>query len=219
MLVASSGTAADVPTQAASIDYGRTVLVFCFATMEQGRNKVRVWTSERRSFPLDMRSPRSRSTAAGLLALSRRADAAKSSKSALWLIPTCPTRTPSFSRITSPEARPCRRHRPRATRSLDRWPGSLYGGPGGALPVNWRRSLAYRQNVTLSPSRRPHRDPQDGRSLCDRATRAHSIGTCGRASWRQSPRPSWRSSRSTFLSYVASLNCSSRWRAPPAREA
>ena len=89
---------------AASVDYGRTVLVFCFATMEQGNNKgsrVDLGTAlisigyAFASVTLD-RKP-------GLLALSHRGDDRRKTRSPGYgRFPICPTRTPSFLRITKP---------------------------------------------------------------------------------------------------------------------
>ena len=110
---------------AASFDYGRTVLVFCFATMEQGNNKGSRFDLGTAlisigyafaSVTLDGRPVYS----PYLIAETQ----AKNTKSGLWAFPICPTRTPSFLRITSlqsPQAPPLPPHHPRGEEaSIDR---------------------------------------------------------------------------------------------------
>jgi endonuclease YncB( thermonuclease family) len=118
---------------AASVDYGRTVLVFCFATMEQGNNKgsrVDLGTAlisigyAFASVTLDSRPVYS----PYLIAETQ----AKNTKSGLWAFPECPIRTPSFLRITSlqsPRAPPLPPHHRRATRSLNKSTASFRGRP------------------------------------------------------------------------------------------
>ena len=89
----------------------------------------------------------------GLLALSRRGRSGEEHESrASGLIPTCPTRTPSFWRTTNlqgPERPPLPPHHPRAPRNPDRSTASFYVGFGGHPALfDLARRLAYRQNVT-----------------------------------------------------------------------
>ena len=146
---------------AANIDYGRTVLVFCFATMEQGRNKgsrLDLGTAlvsigyAFASVTLDGRpvySPylvaqmQAKSSKSGPMGLSRHAR---------------PERHHSRELQASKARRPvpCRRIvRARRETSIDRQP-LFTSDLAGALPCSiWRATSHTARTSPLSPSRRP----------------------------------------------------------------
>ena len=154
---------------AANIDYGRTVLVFCFATMEQGRNKgsrLDLGTAlisigyAFASVTLDGRPV----YAPYLIAEAQ----AKNTKSGLWALSRHARSERHHSReLQTSKARgplPCGRIiRARRETSIDR-PPLFTPDLVGALPCfNLARSLAYRQNVTpiavAPPATAIHRTP------------------------------------------------------------
>ena len=134
---------------AANIDYGRTALVFCFATMEQGNNKgsrVDLGTAlisigyAFASVTLDGRPVYS----PYLIAETQ----AKNTKSGLWAYPDMPDPNAIILENYKPPKpagpAPARRDHPRATRSLNKSTASFRGRPGRVRPFasNRMRSIA-----------------------------------------------------------------------------